>query len=221
MADQTLNVPSLVFVLLLTTLAIRYFFFSPRNPTTASRGRQIDPALVDQIATMFPQVNRRSIQWDLQGNGGSVAATTERILTRGSLDTVSSEAARAILFFKELLQTPEKTVFNSIQKTEQLTFRQPPPSFQPQLPPFSTPSPAAAAAPSRPPQPDLITRYNLKSKLSAAEHSPDATEQGTARNTGSWSESKNERAELLRRRREEKILNARRNMEKKEQQLSQ
>ena len=89
MADQTLSVPSLVFVSLLAVFAIRYFFFSSRTPAGPSRSRQIDPALIDQVAAMFPQADRRSIQWDLQRNGGSVAATTERILTRGSLSTVS------------------------------------------------------------------------------------------------------------------------------------
>ncbi|KAL9598062.1 MAG: hypothetical protein Q9219_004756 [cf. Caloplaca sp. 3 TL-2023] len=30
---------------------------------------------------MFPQLSRRDIQWDLQLNGGSVQATTERVLS--------------------------------------------------------------------------------------------------------------------------------------------
>ena len=38
---------------------------------------------------MFPQVARRSIMWDLQRNGGSVAATTERILSGRGLEEVS------------------------------------------------------------------------------------------------------------------------------------
>lgn len=38
---------------------------------------------------MFPQVGRREIMWDLQGNGGSVAATTERILGGRGLERVS------------------------------------------------------------------------------------------------------------------------------------
>ena len=90
MSDQTLNVPSLFLVVLVTSLAIRYFFFGSRSPPAASTGRRVDPAHVDQIATMFPQVDRRAIQWDLQRNGGSVTATTERILGRGYLDTVRS-----------------------------------------------------------------------------------------------------------------------------------
>ena len=88
MSDQTLNVPSLFLVVLVTSLAIRYFFFSPQSSPTASHPPRIDPAHVEQIATMFPQVDRRSIQWDLQRNGGSVTATTERILSRGVLDPV-------------------------------------------------------------------------------------------------------------------------------------
>jgi len=37
---------------------------------------------------MFPQVGRREVLWDLQRNGGSVAATSERILS-GGLERVS------------------------------------------------------------------------------------------------------------------------------------
>lgn len=36
---------------------------------------------------MFPQVERRSILWDLQRNGGNIQSTTERILA-GRLETV-------------------------------------------------------------------------------------------------------------------------------------
>jgi len=90
MSDQTINVPSLFLVILITSLAIRYFFFGPRSSSPASQRRRIDPAHLDQISSMFPQVDRRAIQWDLQRNGGSVTATTERILSRGFLDTVMS-----------------------------------------------------------------------------------------------------------------------------------
>ena len=38
---------------------------------------------------MFPQLSTRDIIWDLQRNGGSVAATTERILTGRGLEVVS------------------------------------------------------------------------------------------------------------------------------------
>lgn len=88
MSDQTLNVPSLLLVLVLVFLTVRYFFFSPSTRSSPNR-RGADPAHVEQISSMFPQVGRREIMWDLQRNGGSVAATTERILGGRGLEVVS------------------------------------------------------------------------------------------------------------------------------------
>ncbi|GAB1213617.1 hypothetical protein ATERTT37_002767 [Aspergillus terreus] len=51
------------------------------------RGNVVDPAQVEQISQMFPQLSTRDIMWDLQRNGGNVAATTERILTGRGLET--------------------------------------------------------------------------------------------------------------------------------------
>ena len=94
MADQTINLPQLVLILLLGGLAIRFFFFSSassesqnRNSNSASnvRAREAD---VERIQQMFPQVSRRSIMWDLQRNGGNVVATTERILSGRGLEVV-------------------------------------------------------------------------------------------------------------------------------------
>lgn len=87
------------------------------------------------------------------------------------------------------------------------TSLQPPPSFQPQLPPVS--APARPDAPPKPPPIDLIKRYNLESKVKGkmAEEVP--------AEAPSWSNSKEERQELLRKRREEMILKARRKMEEK------
>ena len=91
--EQQINVPSLVVILVLSGLIIRYLFFSPptpqqaaRDPTSALRSREV---AVERIQQMFPQVDRRTILWDLQRTGGNIAATTERILA-GRLETVSS-----------------------------------------------------------------------------------------------------------------------------------
>lgn len=92
--DQTISVFKLGIALILGGIAIRYIFFSQRNsnsnsaPTSASgiRAREAD---IETIQSMFPQVSRRNIMWDLQRNGGSVAATTERILSGRGLDNVS------------------------------------------------------------------------------------------------------------------------------------
>lgn len=92
--QQTLSVPSLLLLAAFAALTIRYFFFAkPSAPSSSSslrtnNPRAPNPADVEQIASMFPQMGRREIMWDLQRNGGSVNATTERILARGSLDAV-------------------------------------------------------------------------------------------------------------------------------------
>ncbi len=93
------------------------------------------------------------------------------------------------------------------------SYLQPPPSFQPPLPPTSAPT--QPAAPPRPPQPDLITRYNLASKVSA-EKTSDSGSNYASTKAPSWSSNKEERQDLLKRRREEMILKARRKMEEKD-----
>lgn len=95
MAEQTINIPQLLAVLLVGFLAVRWYFSaSEPNTGNGSRGpntgrtRQVDPARVEQVAQMFPQLSRRDIMWDLQRNGGSVQATTERILGGRGLEVV-------------------------------------------------------------------------------------------------------------------------------------
>lgn len=91
--EPSLNIPSLLTLAVVSFLVIRWFLSRDSNNAVngsgRSRGRIIDPAQVEQISQMFPQLNRRDIMWDLQRNGGSVAATTERILTGRGLDHVS------------------------------------------------------------------------------------------------------------------------------------
>lgn len=94
--EPSINIPSLLTLAVVSFLVIRWFLNRDgsnggANGGGRSRGRMIDPAQVEQISQMFPQLNRRDIMWDLQRNGGSVAATTERILTGRGLDTVSFE----------------------------------------------------------------------------------------------------------------------------------
>lgn len=91
--DQSINVSQLILVVLLGGIAIRYFFFSPaqspaRNAANSASQLRAREADVERIQQMFPQISRRTIMWDLQRNGGSVAATTERILSGRGLDEV-------------------------------------------------------------------------------------------------------------------------------------
>lgn len=99
MADEepSLNIPSLLTLAVVSFFVIRWFFNRDSEPGSGSggggrsraRGNAVDPAQVEQISQMFPQLNAREIMWDLQRNGGSVAATTERILGGRGLEVVS------------------------------------------------------------------------------------------------------------------------------------
>ncbi|KAH0562706.1 hypothetical protein GP486_002622, partial [Trichoglossum hirsutum] len=176
MAEQTLNIPQLIVVAIVSFVVLRWFFSSPSSNSsnasrsrTANTGRRIDPAQVEVLSQMFPQAGTREIMWDLQLNGGNPNATSERILSGRGLETVS---------------------FASIKTT----------------------------ANARNTQPDLITRYNLSSKLSAASREDKSNDSKGPLPLGkqAWSQNKAERAQLLQRRREEMILAARRKMEEKD-----
>ncbi|KAJ5464164.1 Ubiquitin system component Cue [Penicillium sp. IBT 31633x] len=89
--EPSLNIPSLLTLAVVSYFVLRWFFKRDDSPAGGGRGRGrgnvVDPAQVEQIAQMFPQLSTRDIMWDLQRNGGSVAATTERILTGRGLET--------------------------------------------------------------------------------------------------------------------------------------
>jgi coupling of ubiquitin conjugation to ER degradation protein 1 len=157
-------------------------------------GQRFTPAQVEQITQMFPQLNRRDIMWDLQRNGGSVAATTERILGGRGLEPVRSTA-------------------RPCSSSNLLASRQAPPSFQPQVPlPALSSTSITTSAMRKTVEPDLITRYNLQSKISSkgkekAEDSPPI----------GWAPSKDLRQQMLQRRRDGMILAARRRMQEKDE----
>jgi len=94
-ATQTsINIPQIIAVALVGFFAIRWFLNKPTSPaasaggSSSSRrgGQQVDITKIEQVAAMFPQIERRTIAWDLNSNGGSVAATTERVLSGRGLD---------------------------------------------------------------------------------------------------------------------------------------
>ena len=105
---------------------------------------------------------------------------------------------------------------------------QPPVTFQPPPPPGSsnnnaTPGTQTPRPADRPAQPDLITRYNLKDKISApaidSASSSGAETGGSGSGSGKqgkgWSTNRDERQSLLQKRRDQMILEARRKMEAK------
>ncbi len=94
MADNqtSINIPQIIAVAIVGFFAIRWFLSkpttgSPGTSASSSRGgRAVDVNKVNQVSSMFPQLDRRAIAWDLQRNGASVAATTERVLAGRALD---------------------------------------------------------------------------------------------------------------------------------------
>ncbi|KAL4797067.1 hypothetical protein BDV19DRAFT_359636 [Aspergillus venezuelensis] len=89
--EPTLNIPSLLTLAVVSFFVIRWFFKRDGDNATPglrgrARGNVVDPAQVEQISQMFPQLSTREIMWDLQRNGGNVAATTERVLSGRGLD---------------------------------------------------------------------------------------------------------------------------------------
>lgn len=97
--NEQVNVPSLLVILALSGLIVRYLFFSTPSSSRAQQQASRESstvrnreAAVQQLQQMFPQVDRRTLLWDLQRTGGNIAATTDRVLA-GRLETVCSLAS--------------------------------------------------------------------------------------------------------------------------------
>ncbi|KAF7198372.1 Coupling of ubiquitin conjugation to ER degradation protein 1 [Pseudocercospora fuligena] len=112
--QTSINIPQIIAVAVVGFLAIRWWMSKPTTGGTSgssSRSRAVDPAKVDQVSSMFPQLDRRSIAWDLQRNGGSVEATTERVLGGRGLETPPPT-------FQPNLPTPATAARSSAAKSE-------------------------------------------------------------------------------------------------------
>jgi coupling of ubiquitin conjugation to ER degradation protein 1 len=97
-AEQTINLPQLLVLTIIGFLAIRWYF-SSRTPDRAAHNRstgntnRVNLAHVEQLLQMFPQLDRRTIMWELQRNGGNVAMITEKVLSGRTLETVCTRPA--------------------------------------------------------------------------------------------------------------------------------
>lgn len=114
--DGQFGIPSLVVVLVITGLVWKYLW--PSGSSSSGAGAQGRDALsqmrqrevaVERIQQMFPQVDRRTILWDLQRNGGSIAATTEKILS-GTIQQVSCKTRSLFPFPPTPFQGPSKAL---------------------------------------------------------------------------------------------------------------
>lgn len=188
--DTSINIPQIVAVVVVGFLAIRWYMSKPPttsgHPASSSFRNRVDPAKVDAVSAVFPQLDRRSIAWDLQRNGGNVEATTARVLDGRGLDN-------------------------------------PPPTFRPELPTMPATATAATGGRSgnggKAQTQDLITRYGLQGKVGNGKgKEPMPSEEELAKQKkNAWSADKVQRAEALKRRREEMILAARRKMAEKDE----
>ncbi|KAK7997220.1 hypothetical protein PG989_005260 [Apiospora arundinis] len=182
MSDEQISLPSLILIVVIGGLVVRYLFFSPSTPTAqqprdAASAARTREAAVERIQQMFPQLDRRTILWDLQRNGGSISATTERVLS-GRMETPPS---------------PPRSPANAAARSQQ----------QKPAVPKST-------------EPDLITRYNLQSRVSeSSAGGAVGTSDSTDAKGKAWSSNRDERQSALQRRRDEMIIAARRKMEAK------
>jgi coupling of ubiquitin conjugation to ER degradation protein 1 len=95
MANDQISLSTVVVLVIITGLVYKYVISSPASPppggARAPQSREAvqrsREAAVERIQQMFPQTDRRALLWDLQRSGGSIQATTERILA-GRLETV-------------------------------------------------------------------------------------------------------------------------------------
>ncbi|KAM5378737.1 hypothetical protein ACJZ2D_004373 [Fusarium nematophilum] len=203
MSNEQISLPYFLAILVVSGLIIRYLFFGGPSPPPAARSPEAflrsREVAVERIQQMFPQADRRSILWDLQRNGGNIQNTTERILA-GRLDAVC------------LRPSPQRCSKKKVPLLTAAVSLKPPITFQPPPPPGHPAGSGSAATairqPEKPAQPDLITRYNLRSKLDTSASGEDAKSKG-------WSSNRDERQASLQRRRDEMILAARRKMEAK------
>ncbi|RMD40523.1 hypothetical protein DV735_g4597, partial [Chaetothyriales sp. CBS 134920] len=192
--EATLSIPSLILVSILIFFTYQFFFTSRSSSSSsgANNGLNFTAAQVEQVSAVFPHLNRRDIMWDLHRNGGSVQATTERVLSGRGLEL----------------------------RLMQFVLQQAPPSFQPRItfttPPSTSPSTATGRAQTIRVEPDLITRYNLQAKISSKgkEKEEEPAQAG-------WAASKDERQRILQKRRDDMILAARRRMQEKDEAVGQ
>lgn len=165
-----------------------------------ARTRQVPQHMVDSVKTLFPHISDASIRYDLQ-RSGSVEATCERILNEGGLPSPPAG------FFG----TAEPSTPNAATLRAQNTNRTPNGSASASASSVSTPSKS----------PNLISRFGLQSRIASSDDLPSTPNSHTSNNSqgspSSWATTPEERAKLLKVRKEQMILEARRKLLKRQQ----
>ncbi|KAK6353250.1 hypothetical protein TWF696_005227 [Orbilia brochopaga] len=195
------SLSQLIFCALVVLLVYRYVISSPQpqdagasshTRPTRTTNRAVPADAIEALRAMFPQVSAAAISWDLERNGGNLEATTEKILTEGSLPEPPASFARA----------PRREAISPAST-----------STQPRsggVARATVTSTASSSTPKLSGHSDLISRYNLQSRLETAQPGKlRPAEQGSSIN-------KNDKSSLILRgqeRRDAMIIEARKKME--------
>ncbi|GAA5983596.1 hypothetical protein JCM5350_004879 [Sporobolomyces pararoseus] len=188
--------------------------FGSRGSGSTSRGggagsSRVDQAKIDRVRDMFPHLSTRSIRWELERNGASVERAVERALREGGL--------------------PEPPA--SYFPPDPLDFDRQPSSTGTQTPPVqprtgtaatnaTTTGGGAGTSATKLPPPSLIKRLGLNNKLGG--ETVDVKGKGKEiQGSEGWANSREEREERLRKRKENLVLEARRKLLEKEQKKKQ
>ncbi|KAH7382720.1 AMFR protein-like protein [Phaeosphaeria sp. MPI-PUGE-AT-0046c] len=181
MAEQSVNIPQVLVFLVVIFLASRWYFSKPSASTS----------------------------------GTSTRAPTRPRLNHAQIDQIAQMFPQASR--RDIAWDLQRNGGNAAATTERVLSGRgldaAPPSFtipSPPAPRIPTAAAGSSSAP-KPSKPDLITRYNLASKLGQVEEVQEEQPKAKA-----WSADRNERQANLQRRREEMILAARRKMEMQE-----
>ncbi|KAK6502132.1 hypothetical protein TWF506_002733 [Arthrobotrys conoides] len=193
----SIGIPQLILCAIVAVLFYRYVLSPSQTSgspglTSGRRPRAaVSPNDIESVRVMFPQISVAAIRWDLERNGSSVSATTEKILNDGFLPEPPASAVR---------QTPSPLP-SSVNG-------QPRPLGGTGASQAPAPSPSSSAA-TTVGYSDLVTRYSLHSRL-------ETYRPGTSMVQLSSSPKKNDKASLFirgRERRDLMILEARKKME--------
>ncbi|KAL5532322.1 hypothetical protein ACEPAF_5892 [Sanghuangporus sanghuang] len=166
--------------------------------TLGFRPKNVTPEMTETVASMFPDMPRENIHYDLLRTG-SVEQTTNKIIERGYLDT------------------PPAGYFRIYPRTDSQGQR--PPSQQPTRPASAAssanaqPQPQASSSSSSfvKPGPSLIERYQLKERLSGQGGvAIDSPEQAGGK--ASWEATPERREASLKERKAQMVLAARKRL---------
>ncbi|KAF1843592.1 AMFR protein-like protein [Cucurbitaria berberidis CBS 394.84] len=182
MAEQSINIPQVLVFIVVTFLAVRWYLSKPSTEGTR--------AATANRSGSAPRINPAQIHQvaDMFPHLSRRDIGWDLQRNGGNL-TATTER---VLSGRGLDSAPASFVLPEDRRTAQ---------------PARTATPVA-----KPVHPDLITKYNLSTKLSQTAQ-PTDIEQPKVK---SWSQDRNERQANLQRRREEMILAARRKLEEKE-----